>query len=190
MPPRLPQAVDNCVDGGCVTQDGAGHVGDLGDDRGDREHGAPEAGGDGLTPSAEPVGKSVDDVDSTPSEVRREGIDRSQLWRSAVESIGSEVGPAVQAFLTQTRPVTMVGSTVVAVTDSEYAKTQLERRALGFLVTALSRQLDRTVGIVVEVVSGAAAPASTVESSCASEVSASAASTAATTSPQVHVRNA
>ena len=28
MPPRLPQAVDNCVDGGCVTQDGAGHVGE------------------------------------------------------------------------------------------------------------------------------------------------------------------
>ena len=62
----------------------------------------------------------------------------------------------MQAFLAQTRPVTMVGSTVVAVTDSEYAKTQLERRALGFLVTALSRQLGRTVGIVVEVVSGSA----------------------------------
>ena len=159
----LPQAVDNCVDGGCVTQDGAWHVDDRGDARdglGGREDGVLGSADDGTVPSASPVGNSVDDVDSTPSDMRRDGIDLSQLWRSAVDSIGGEVGPAVQAFLTQTRPVTMVGSTVVAVTDSEYAKTQLERRALGFLVTALSRQLDRTVGIVVEVVSGSAAPAS------------------------------
>jgi chromosomal replication initiator protein len=81
----------------------------------------------------------------------------SRLWDDAVLAVGPEVGPAVQAFLGQARPVTMVANTVVAVTGSEYVKSQLERRALGLLVTALSTRLDRSVGVVIEVVDNAPA---------------------------------
>jgi chromosomal replication initiator protein len=86
--------------------------------------------------------------------------DVPELWRVAVAGLGPDVGPAVQAFLSQTRPVTMVGDTVVAVTSSEYAKTQLERRALGPLATGISQQLNRSVSIVVEVVADGSAPGS------------------------------
>ena len=79
----------------------------------------------------------------------------AQVWRQAIAAIGPEVGPAVQAFLAQARPVAMVQNTIVAVTSSEYAKAQMERRALGLLVGALSRLLHRSVGIVIEVVDGA-----------------------------------
>jgi chromosomal replication initiator protein len=84
----------------------------------------------------------------------------NHVWDDAVSAIGSEVGPAVQAFIAQARPVAMVQDTVVAVAPSEYAKNQLERRALGALVTGLSTRLNRTVGIMIEVVaaSGADSP--------------------------------
>ncbi len=84
-------------------------------------------------------------------------VQLTQLWDDAVLTVGPEVGPAVQAFLGQARPVTMVQDTVVAVAGSEYVKSQLERRALGLLVTALSKSLDRSVGVVIEVVGQAAA---------------------------------
>jgi len=84
----------------------------------------------------------------------RAPVEVSQLWDDVVAEVGPDLGPAVQAFLSQTRPVAMVGDTVVAVTTSEYAKSQLERRALALLVHAMSRRLDRGIGIVVEVVDG------------------------------------
>jgi chromosomal replication initiator protein len=83
------------------------------------------------------------------------GLDLSRLWDDAVYAISADIGPAVAAFLAQARPVTMVQNTVVAVAPSEYAKSQLERRALGLLVTTLSRRLDRSIGVVIEVVAGA-----------------------------------
>jgi len=82
------------------------------------------------------------------------GIDLTKRWDGAVAAISSEVGPAVAAFLAQARPVAMVQNTVVAVAPSEYAKNQLERRALGLLALALSQQLHRTIGVVIEVVAG------------------------------------
>jgi chromosomal replication initiator protein len=84
----------------------------------------------------------------TPAEV-------SRLWDEVVADVGADLGPAVLAFVAQTRPVAMVNGTVVAVTSSEYAKSQLERRAQAMLVHAMSRRLGRSVGIVVEVVDGA-----------------------------------
>ena len=74
------------------------------------------------------------------------------LWDEVVADVGADLGPAVLAFIAQTRPVAMVNGTVVAVTSSEYAKSQLERRAQAMLVHAMSRRLGSSVGIVVEVV--------------------------------------
>jgi len=87
------------------------------------------------------------------------GPDLTRHWDGAVSTIGPEVGPAVAAFLAQARPVAMVQSTVVAVAPSEYARNQLERRAQGLLVSALSQRLNRTVGVVIEVVTGGSAAA-------------------------------
>jgi chromosomal replication initiator protein len=80
--------------------------------------------------------------------------DLGRVWDDAVAAIGGQVGPAVAAFMGQARPVTLLQGTVVAVAPSEYAKAQLERRALGLLVNALSTRLNRSVGIVIEVVTG------------------------------------
>jgi chromosomal replication initiator protein len=82
-------------------------------------------------------------------------VDLARLWDVSVLAISDEVGPAIAAFLGQARPVTIVQNTVVAVAPSEYAKNQLERRALGLLVNALSKRLHRSVGVVIEVVSAA-----------------------------------
>jgi chromosomal replication initiator protein len=95
----------------------------------------------------------------------------ARLWDDSVASVSADVGPAVAAFLGQARPVTMVANTLVAVAPSEYAKNQLERRALGLLVGALSQRLNRSVGVVIEVVTsssppnGAAAPGAPTPSS-------------------------
>jgi len=91
-------------------------------------------------------------VDAEPSPTS--AVDLARVWDTAVAGVGPDVGPAVHAFLAQARPVALVENTVVAVAPSEYAKSQLERRALGMLVTALSRQLDRPIGVVIEVVAG------------------------------------
>jgi chromosomal replication initiator protein len=66
----------------------------------------------------------------------------------------------VQAFLAQTRPVAMVNDTMVVITASEYAKSQIERRAQGLLVNAMSKKLGGTVGILVEVMHPTPAAAS------------------------------
>jgi chromosomal replication initiator protein len=73
------------------------------------------------------------------------------VWDECVAEISSDVGPAAQAYLAQTRPVAMVNGTVVAVTATDYAKSQLERRAQGLLALALSRHLEHAVSLVVEV---------------------------------------
>jgi chromosomal replication initiator protein len=73
------------------------------------------------------------------------------LWDDAVATVGPELGPAVQAFLAQTRPVAMVNDTIVVVTDSEYAKSQIERRAQARLVSVMSQRLDQSVGLLLEV---------------------------------------
>jgi chromosomal replication initiator protein len=85
------------------------------------------------------------------------GPELLRVWDAAVAQVGPTVGPAAAAFLAQARPVTLLEGTVVAVTPTEYAKAQLERRALGELVTALSVQLARTIGVIIEVVGGAPA---------------------------------
>ena len=79
--------------------------------------------------------------------------DLARHWDESVAAVSPDVGPAVAAFLSQARPVTMVANTLVAVAPSEYAKNQLERRALGLLVGTLSQRLNRSVGVVIEVVS-------------------------------------
>jgi chromosomal replication initiator protein len=73
------------------------------------------------------------------------------VWDESVAEISGDVGSAAQAYLTQTRPVAMVNGTVVAVTATDYAKSQLERRAQGLLALALSRRLEHAVSLVVEV---------------------------------------
>ena len=93
------------------------------------------------------------------------GRELTQLWDEVVDEISPDVGPAGSAFLAQSRPVVMVQNTVVAVAPSEYAKAQLERRALGLLVTALSRRLNRSVGVVIEVVSASGAGSATAAAS-------------------------
>jgi chromosomal replication initiator protein len=85
------------------------------------------------------------------------GHDLNRLWDGCVGSVSADVGPAVAAFLAQARPVAMVQATLVAVAPSEYAKSQLERRALGLLAGALSQRLNRSIAVVIEVVSGASA---------------------------------
>ncbi len=92
---------------------------------------------------------------SSGSERPLSGPDLLRVWDAAVSQVGPAVGPAAAAFLGQARPVTLLEGTVVAVTPTEYAKAQLERRALAELVTALSVQLGRTIGVIIEVVGGA-----------------------------------
>jgi chromosomal replication initiator protein len=84
------------------------------------------------------------------------------LWDYAVATVGPELGPAVQAFLARTRPVAMVNDTIVVVTDSEYAKSQIERRAQARLVSVMSQKLDQGVGLLLEVLESPAS-ASTAE---------------------------
>jgi chromosomal replication initiator protein len=78
--------------------------------------------------------------------------DLARVWDAAVRDVTPAVGPAASAFLAQARPVTVVGQTVVAVAPSEYAKSQLERRAVGELIRAMSVRLSRPMGVVIEVV--------------------------------------
>jgi chromosomal replication initiator protein len=90
---------------------------------------------------------SSDDRDRPLSTAELAGV-----WDDAVRDVTPAVGPAASAFLAQARPVTVVGQTVVAVAPSEYAKNQLERRAVGELMRAMSVRLSRPMGVVIEVV--------------------------------------
>ncbi len=116
-------------------------------------------------PVPEPVDNSADAPVLTPAE-------SGQLWQQAVLAVGPDLGPVVQAFLAQTRPVAMVNGTMVVITASEYAKSQIERRAQGLLVTAMSKTLGTTVGILVEVMQ--AVPATHLEPVTADDGAASA----------------
>jgi chromosomal replication initiator protein len=114
----------------------------------------PDAGTAPDSPLAEQSGSFV-------QERPLSGSDLTTVWDAAVAAVGPAVGPAATAFLAQARPVTLVGGTVVAVAPTEYAKAQLERRALAELVRAISVQLGRSIGVVIEVVTGTAADTDT-----------------------------
>ncbi|MGA7690168.1 MAG: chromosomal replication initiator protein DnaA [Jiangellales bacterium] len=128
----------------------------TGDTSDEEPDGALGSGADGAA--------SGDDPKDETGPLVLAAAELARVWDDSVASVSEEVGPAVAAFLSQARPVTMVANTLVAVAPSEYAKNQLERRALGLLVGALSQRLNRSVAVVIEVVSssrppnGAAAP--------------------------------
>ena len=114
---------------------------------------APADTGGGSTPG------TSDDHDRPLS-----ATELAHVWDEAVRDVTPAVGPAASAFLAQARPVTVVGHTVVAVAPSEYAKNQLERRAVGELMRAMSVRLSRPMGVVIEVVTPAeGTPAATTD---------------------------
>ncbi len=106
-------------------------------------------------------GGSAADVTSDDRDRPLSAAELAGVWDDAVRDVTPAVGPAASAFLAQARPVTVVGQTVVAVAPSEYAKSQLERRAVGELIRAMSVRLSRPMGVVIEVVTPPDPPTAT-----------------------------
>ena len=79
-------------------------------------------------------------------------IDLTQLWNDTLQELSiSSLSPQQRAFVSMTRPLAIVGDTVVVAAPNEFTKDVLETRLRPYVVSALERTLERPVRLAVSV---------------------------------------
>jgi chromosomal replication initiator protein len=89
--------------------------------------------------------------DQRPLTSGAEGADLTEVWTRTLASLGDSLSPQHRAFLRLTRPMAIVGDTVLIAAPNDFARDVIENRLRTVLTEALSGQLEHEVQLAVTV---------------------------------------
>jgi chromosomal replication initiator protein len=89
--------------------------------------------------------------DQRPLPPGADATDLPQVWSRTLASLGDSLSPQHRAFLRLTRPMAIVGDTVLIAAPNDFARDVIENRLRTVLTEALSGQLQHEVQLAVTV---------------------------------------
>ena len=89
--------------------------------------------------------------DQRPLPPGADATDLPQVWTRTLASLGDSLSPQHRAFLRLTRPMAIVGDTVLIAAPNDFARDVIENRLRTVLTEALSGQLQHEVQLAVTV---------------------------------------